>query len=311
MAKRSKPALLTIEQRIRAQLSALTPAERQAARSVLSAYPIAALETIAELGRRSETSAPTILRWLAKLGYAGLPEFQRAVLQEVQARMESPLSLLDATPRVDRRAGGFMHGFLDSLANSLKETEQLMDEGRLAAVVQLLADPRRRIVTIGGRSSHIQAKFLAFHLHYLRAGVQEANAAAVPIYYQTIDLRRRDVVVAFDYRRYERQTIEYCRGAARQGAAIVLVTDPWLSPIADFADHVIPLAVNVPSPFDSTVPGVAIIEVLLAGVLERLGRKARERMERIEERAGEAKDGFVAAPQGQGTKRPRQGRLSS
>jgi DNA-binding MurR/RpiR family transcriptional regulator len=282
----AKPPL-TIEQHIRALLPDLTPAERRTARAVLLAYPIAALETIAELAERADVSAPTILRWVAKLGYSGYPQFQRAVREEVQEKMHSPLSLLDAAPRLNPRRRGFLHGFLDGVGATLHELESFVDDGRLSAAVDLVADPRRRIWGLGGRMSHAQARYLVFHLHMLRGNVHEVTQSAVPLYYQTVDLGRRDVVVAFDYRRYEKQTIEYCRHAARRGARIVLITDPWLSPIADVAAQVLPVPIAVPSPFDSGVAAVALIEALLAATLIRLGRRARERMTLLERESGQ------------------------
>ncbi|MGF6228756.1 DNA-binding MurR/RpiR family transcriptional regulator [Inquilinus ginsengisoli] len=292
--RRSPAPLATIEHRIRAGLPALTPSERRVARTVLSAYPIAALETIAELAERAQASAPTILRWVSKLGYSGFPQFQRDVREEVQDRMKSPLSLFDSAPRLEAAEGGLLHGFFAAAAATLLETERMIDPATLDAVIDVLADPRRRILALGGRTSHIQAKYLVFHLHHLRAGVQELQAAAVPLYYQAADLGRRDVVVAFDYRRYERQSIALCRTAAKQGATVILITDPWLSPIAEVAAHVLTVGIAIPSPFDTGVTGIALVEVLLAGVLGRQGRQARERMQMLEDKAGEARDDFVA-----------------
>lgn len=292
--RRATPPLPTIEHRIRGGLSELTPSERRVARAVLSAYPIAALETIAELADRAQASAPTILRWVSKLGYSGFPQFQRAVREEVQDRMKSPLSLFDTAPRIAADEGGLLHGFFAAAAATLMETERMIDPAALDAVIDILADPKRRILALGGRSSHIQAKYLVFHLHHLRAGVQEIAATTVPLYYQAADLGRRDVIVAFDYRRYERQTIALCRTAAKQGATIVLVTDPWLSPIAEVAAQVLTVGIAVPSPFDTGITGIALVEALLAGVLQRQGRQARERMQMLEDRAGQARDDFVA-----------------
>jgi DNA-binding MurR/RpiR family transcriptional regulator len=295
MSNRRTPAsLATIEHRIRAGLPQLTPSERRVARAVLSAYPIAALETIAELANRAQASAPTILRWVAKLGYSGFPQFQRAVREEVQDRMKSPLSLLDTAPRIEAAEGGLLHGFFAAAVATLAETERMIDPAALEAVIDILADPRRRILALGGRSSHIQAKYLVFHLHHLRAGVQELAATAVPLYYQTADLGRRDVIVAFDYRRYERQTIALCRTAASQGATVILITDPWLSPIAEVAAHVLTVGIAISSPFDTGVTGIALVEALLAGVLARQGQQARDRMQRLEDKAGEVRDDFVA-----------------
>ena len=55
----------------------------------------------------------------------------------------------------------------------------------------------------------------------------------------------------FDFRRYELDTFEFARLARERGGRLVLLTDPWLSPIADLADAVLPAQVDGPSPFES------------------------------------------------------------
>jgi DNA-binding MurR/RpiR family transcriptional regulator len=277
---------VTIEQRIRALLPQLTPGEKRAARALLAAYPIAALGTIAELTALSGASAPTILRLTAKLGFDGYSHFQRAVRAEVQEKMQSPLSLMDSAPRVPNAKSGFFGGFINDITAALQRTQRLLDNDVLEDAIATLADSGKRIHTLGGRSSHVLSKHLVFHLHQLRPGVQEVTAGTVPVYHQAADLGRSSVLVAFDFRRYERQTIDFCQQAAKQGARIILVTDPWLSPVAEVAQWVLPVEVDVPSPFDSSLAAMAVVEAMLAGTLARLGPAARARMERLEKSAG-------------------------
>jgi DNA-binding MurR/RpiR family transcriptional regulator len=277
---------VTIEQRVRALLPQLTPGEKRAARAVLAAYPIAALGTIAELTARADASAPTILRLTAKLGYDGYSHFQRAVREEVQEKMQSPLSLMDSAPRVPTGRNGFFGAFVDDITAALQRTQRLLDNDVLESAIATLADPGKRIYALGGRSSQVLARNLVFHLHQLRPSVQEIAGGAVPVYYQVAEINRAAVLVVFDFRRYERQTIDFCQQAAKQGARIVLVTDPWLSPVAEVAKWVLPVEVDVPSPFDSSMAALAVVEAMIAGTLARLGSAARERMERLEQTAG-------------------------
>jgi DNA-binding MurR/RpiR family transcriptional regulator len=100
---------------------------------------------------------------------------------------------------------------------------------------------------------------------------------------QVIDFNKRDVLVAFDYRRYQRDTIRSSREAARRGSMVVVITDPWLSPASASARHVLAVGVDSFAPFDSLVGSVALIEALVGAVLGRLGAEAEQRMRRLEE----------------------------
>ncbi len=67
----------------------------------------------------------------------------------------------------------------------------------------------------------------------------------------------------------------------------MLFTDPWLSPIADVARHVLTSTVQGASPFDTMVPGLALIETIIAALSLKLGAQAKPRIEELERlRAG-------------------------
>ena len=107
------------------------------------------------------------------------------------------------------------------------------------------------------------------------------------------DARRGDVLVVFDYRRYDARIVQLAEQAAGRGAEVVLFTDRWLSPAADVATTVLPADVAAPSPFDSLVPALALVEAVIAGVTDRLGEAGRQRLEAIEAMRGHS---TAAAP---------------
>jgi DNA-binding MurR/RpiR family transcriptional regulator len=94
-----------------------------------------------------------------------------------------------------------------------------------------------------------------------------------------LDLTSKSVLVVFDVRRYENSTVRVAEEAARRGSTVVLVTDLWLSPAASFSDVVLPVAVEVPSPFDTAVTGVALVECLTWSITQSLGKAGISRMQ--------------------------------
>ena len=90
-------------------------------------------------------------------------------------------------------------------------------------------------------------------------------------------------MVVFDFRRYQKDTVLMAKAAADKGATVILITDPYLSPIAEIAECVLPTVVVGPSPYDTYLPALGIVETLIAGIVERLGDKARRRMTELEE----------------------------
>ena len=153
--------------------------------------------------------------------------------------------------------------------------------------MSLLADVRRRVMILGGRVSSPLARYLAGQLHLLRPGVDLVDAERSAPAQQLIDMRKTDVLVVFDYRRYQQDTIEATRVAAGRGCDIVLFTDPWLSPVSAFSRQVLVTSVETVGPFDSLVGAVAVVEAVIAAVLRELGARAEARMQSLERlRAG-------------------------
>lgn len=264
---------------IRDALPSLPKAERRVAREILKAYPVAGLETVARLAARANVSGPTIIRLVTRLGYEGYPAFQQALLGELDERITSPL--LQYQQRTFEAGDGVVARSRQVLMDALDRSLSELDPGSFARVVDLLADDRRRLVIAGGRFSGLAARSLALHLEILRPGVRHLDAADWVSY--ALEARRGDVLVVFDVRRYQRTSVELGRRAVAQGATLILVTDPWMSPLSLDADVTLSVAVDAPSPFDSQISIFGLVETLVAGVVEKLGRFPEERLASYDE----------------------------
>ena len=273
-----------LAERIRDASPRLAPAERRVARTVLAGYPMAGLETVATLAERAGTSPPTVLRLLSRLGFDGYPAFQRAIKAELAERLTSPVDLYPA----DAALGGLAATVRERIAAAVDGSLRRLPAGELEAAAKVLADPRREVWTVGGRFSTVLAEYLALHLRLVRPGVHLVEADPGGRAAALLDIGRRSTVVAFDYQRYQRDTVDFGARAAGQGAALVLFTDHLLSPLAAHADRVLATTVRAGSPFDVLTPAMAVLETLVAAVLERLGSRPRKRLGRYDTLAADA-----------------------
>jgi DNA-binding MurR/RpiR family transcriptional regulator len=271
---------------IRRNLGDLSPAERKVARVLLANYPSAGFETVAVLAERAGTSAPTVIRFVNRIGYRGFPGFQTALREELDERNASPLSLYESAGHADEAADGeaslLQRGgqiFSAAVAQTLAE----LPPHDLEQAVSLLADTKRRITLAGGRFTDLLAQYLGLHLMQLRDDIRLLPGRDVERTAILGALTRRDVLVVLDYRRYEQDKVTMAQLTAEQGGKVVLFTDSWLSPVSAHADVVLPSLVTTPSPYDSLVPSLAVIETVVAGVITALGEGAPERMRHSEE----------------------------
>jgi len=287
-------AEVTVAERLRLRMGELTHAERKVARALMADYPVGGLDPVAKLAAAAGVSPPTVVRLVAKLGFDGHAEFQQSLKSEVSVRLSSPLQMHAERPGTARE--GTLPRAERLLCDGIRSSFARVPPGEFEQAVRLLADPRRSVTLIGGRFSTMLAEYLAAHLRILRSRVQVLSAAGPDRVSSMLDVGRRDVLVAFDYRRYQHDTVRLAMTAKDQGATLVAFTDPYLSPLAARADVILTSSVASPSPFDALTPAVALVEAMISALVDRLGDAPRSRMARYDALNG----GTVGGSRGEG-----------
>jgi DNA-binding MurR/RpiR family transcriptional regulator len=263
---------------LRDALATLPRGERSVARTLLNAYPIAGLGTLAELAARAGVSTPTVLRLLSRLGFEGYSDFQRALHVELNERLANVYEDYRGDAFDERSIGA---ASLAQAAEALEGTAQAFTEDEFAAAVRLLADPRLTVHTVGGAFSQPLALLLSLHLGVLRPRVQALPYGSAELIGALAQAGRRDVLVLYDFRRYSGSSLAAARHVAERRGHIVLVTDRWLSPVAPLAERVLVARTEAISPFDSLTAATALTEALVAGVSALLETAGRERAEAV------------------------------
>lgn len=276
----------TVADRIRSVSRTMTPAEQRVARILFSSAMLAGLGTVASLAERARVSGPTVIRLTSKLGFGAYPEFQEALRHEMEERGRSPLSLHAGSGRARRR--DFMSRSLHVFHDAMRRSFDRVSPTEFDRVVAAICDAKRPLFLAGGRFTHLIAQFLYLHLYQMRPGVQVIQDGLQSRKDQLLGVGPKSVVLVCDFRRYQADTVTLARVAKDRGAAILLLTDPWESPISEFADHVLIAEVTAPSAYDSMVPAFAVAEALIGAALMALERKALGRMHDLEK----LRDGF-------------------
>ncbi|MGH2928698.1 MAG: MurR/RpiR family transcriptional regulator [Solirubrobacteraceae bacterium] len=268
---------LPLREEIFRRMDELTPAERKVARTLLARYPAAGLESAAALAAAAGTSKPTVLRLLARLGFGSYPDFQERLRAEVTRSMSaSPLSRAQARRTVPSDDSLFKRSvdLRARLVTRLLDTVPPAESER--AVAALLARPRHVIIS-GGYFSRLLARLLAMQLDQLLPNVDYADEPLGADVGKYLRAGRDSVAIVFDLRRHELAAKEVVSMAKNRGATVILITDESLSPSAEEADIVLPVAVDG-VPFDSFAALLVLIEALVDAVFHGAGEAAFDRM---------------------------------
>src|SRR5690606_23165096 len=191
----------TIRTRIRDAATLLTASERKIANAILADYPFTGLESIQELAAKTGVSAPSITRFVSKIGCSGFQDLQRQLIAELKEGQRSPLDLKSSQKPVGQSE--FLSEYASRISTVLQEMTETVSQAQFDSLAALLADPSRNIFLLGGRVSDSIASFLSTHLRQIRSGIY--HMADNPEFWpeHVLRMRRKDVVLLFDFRRYQ------------------------------------------------------------------------------------------------------------
>ena len=149
--------------------------------------------------------------------------------------------------------------------------------GEIERAVSLLAGRPKHVVISGGYFSRLIARMLAMQLDQLIPGVDYADEPLGADIGRYLRAGRDSVAIVFDLRRHELAAKEVVSMAKARGASVILITDESLSPSAEEADIVLPVAVDG-IPFDSFAALLVLTESLVDAIFHSAGEAAIERM---------------------------------
>ncbi|MBL4751170.1 MAG: MurR/RpiR family transcriptional regulator [Amylibacter sp.] len=272
----------TISERLQAKSDALTRAERQLADAIMENYPVSGLGSITSVAHKAGVSTPTVARLVQKLGFKGFPGFQKQLRKELEAKISGPIA------KYDKWAGDapdthILNRFTDAVMKNIKKSLAQIDPATFDATCKLLADEQRTIYVVGGRITRALADYFFLHMQVIRPNVTHIQSISNAWPHYLLNVKKGDVIVIFDVRRYENSTLKLAEMAANKGATIILMTDQWISPISQFTDLVFSSRIVVPSAWDSSVASLLLLETILAEVQELIWPHTRSRMQELED----------------------------
>ncbi|MEY2404648.1 MAG: hypothetical protein QOD38_2199 [Acidimicrobiaceae bacterium] len=269
---------MTVGVRIQDRRDELTAAERKLAEVVLADPQTVAFGTVASFARAAGTSGASVVRFANHLEYDGFIELQAAVQEELADHLRPAVERI-RQPAHDDIVGRTLAVEVDNVVASL----EAIDRRVLAAAVTRLAAPRARVIVLPGSASFGVGYHLADQLGLLRDGVALAWGAPAPVTAALAALKRTDVVVAIDVRRYDVTVLDGAALSTKRGVPLIAITDSALSPLARRAIATFTIAGEGAGPFDSQTGAMAVANTLVTAVAQRLRASATRRLDRVEQ----------------------------
>ena len=272
----AKSVLPTIED----NLSTFSKGHKRIGRYILDHYDQAAFMTASKLGKLTEVSESTVVRFAAELGFDGYPAMQKALQEMARNRLTSTQRIQAAENIYDRDV---LSSVLQADIENLRQISMDEDRDTFQTAVEKIVHARH-IYILGARSSTHLAGYLYFYMQMIFENVTLVQASAAgEIFEQLFRIGPEDVIIAISFPRYSSVTMNTVKFARDRGASIIAVTDNELSPVYQMADAALLAPCEMLSFVDSMVAPLSLINALLIAVGARMGTDATRTFAELED----------------------------
>ena len=268
--------LRTIEE----NMDGFSKGQRQIARYLLAHYDKAAYMTAAKLGSEVSVSESTVVRFVMELGYAGYPEFQKALQELIRTKLTS-FQRMEVTNHLIGD-GDVLEKVLNTNVDNIRHTLESISRAAFHDAVDALVKAKN-IYVIGVRSSAMLANFFSYSLQMIFDNVRLIDTTAgSELFQQMMAIGEGDVLFAISFPRYSKRVIKAVEFARRAGADVVALTDSPESPIAPSAQQVLIAQSDMASYVDSLVAPLSLLNAIIVAVSRTREDEVRERLQKLE-----------------------------
>ncbi|MCM1217381.1 MAG: MurR/RpiR family transcriptional regulator [Lachnospiraceae bacterium] len=267
--------------RISEQYAKMSKSHKAIANFISQHYDQAVFMTAAKMGETLGISESTVVRFADRVGYAGYPEFQRALEECVKGKLSS-IQKMDAKYGRSTQSE-VLTSVITADIEKLQHTIDNLDSAAFESAVEtiLAAD---NIYIMGLRSNEPLAEFLHFYLNMIRGGVVLLKTTSVSeTFEQMIRINEKDCFIGISFPRYSMRTLKAMEFASDRNAKVIAVTDSTHSPMSLYSSCNLLARSDMVSIVDSLVAPLSVINALVVALCLRCPQEVRRNLEMLEE----------------------------
>jgi DNA-binding MurR/RpiR family transcriptional regulator len=234
--------------------------------------------SVTEIEKRAGTSKATVVRLAQSLGFTGFLELRRAL----RASLQSEMGMSDVYPFP---TGITLTETLDAVAHqdlrNIQQTVQHLDRKVFHAVADAIVRAGH-VYTLGLGISSLMAQVLAYSLNQ----VAVPATAFIHDYETFLDqvpfLRHDDLLIAFSFPPYSRETVDAVKAVASRKVRVVGITDRVTSPVGYRAAFVLPIR-STNMIFTNSISAISVV---INALVTEIALRNRSRALRLQQEIG-------------------------
>lgn len=239
----------------------LTRSQRKLMDYILSHEDETVFLNVGDLAERVHVSEATVVRLSKTLGFKGFPEFQRELRLLFRNKLTTT-SRLQKTVKKVTSEGDVLMKVLQTDVHNIEETLKQVPLQEFRQFVRSI-DSAERIIIVGLRGAYSLAIFMGIALEFLQKNVWVIQPGIGDMWDRLLGLKKGDVVIGISFPRYTKQTVEVLRFAKERGNNTLAITDSLISPLAQYADHVLTARYQMDSFVESFTAPLSLINAIV------------------------------------------------
>jgi DNA-binding MurR/RpiR family transcriptional regulator len=269
-----------VKTRIRKRLTSLTESQRVIANYMVENPHKFALCSIRELERELRISKSTIVRSAQTLGYKGFSELKSVFLEGIRNNL-GPIGRYKTFLSEPHDKVNFVGLVADETISNIHKTLQLMDQAQYKKALAMLKQARH-VYAIGVGISSCLAEIAAYLFNRVSINSSQMTYGPLKFTEKIINIAPDDLIFAFSFPPYSRETIEAARYARERGIRVISVTDKATSEIVQHSDVFIQIFVESITISNSIMSVLVLLYSLIAQLGDEQKNKTLETIRAIE-----------------------------
>lgn len=267
--------------RMNEKFAGMSKSHKRIAAFIAEHYDQAVFMTAARLGEALSISESTVVRFASGLGYDGYPEFQKALEEWVQNKLNN-------VQKINAKYGKstqseILHSVLSSDMEKIRDTMENLDSVAFETAVDAIL-AAKSVYIIGIRSCEPLADFLSFYLNMIRGNVHLVRTTSVSeIFEQMIRIDEKDVIIGISFPRYSMRTLKAMEFANDRNAKVITITDTVHSPMNLYSSCNLLARSDMVSIVDSLVAPLSVINALVVALCLKRPEEVKQGLEMLEE----------------------------
>jgi DNA-binding MurR/RpiR family transcriptional regulator len=260
----------------------LTKAQKKIGEYFIANQLLLSQKSLRQVADEIGVSDASVLRFVREIGYDGYNALKSDLHSIITERMSANAGRSSLSSRFDKRSALLNN---QSIADTLllmahDSIEKSFRQNNVAVydqVVEQLKIAQRKYI-VGFRGCSGAAHHFARTLRYVIDDVVEITSSHEDIFGLLQNINAKDSLIILSFTRYYKMDIEICKMAQERKVKICVITDNILSPVANYADHLIEVAVTSMSFYHSVIALNFICEYIMTLLCRQNEQEIRERL---------------------------------